>query len=283
MIKVHFYKAEATGNDFILIDNRTGEYKIQFNELAKIICDRHKGVGADGLLLAENSEKFDFKMRYFNSDGSEGSMCGNGGRAISKYIANVLNKKALKFEAINNVYFSEIYGDVVRLFMKNPTEYKNYVIEYKNFSFPVWYIHTGAPHAIIFWEHLPFSENNFDNFDILDLSRFIRYHSFFGSQGTNVDIIKIENDILYIRTYEKGVEAETLSCGTGALACSIISYLLKKLSPPVKVIPKSKDIIMVGFNYDNYQITNVFIEGKANILFKGELTYNTDQRKIYFF
>lgn len=282
MINIYFYKIEATGNDFILIDNRTVDYNITFKDLAKVVCNRHKGVGADGLLIMENSEKYDFKMHYLNSDGSEGMMCGNGGRAIAKYASLVFRKNELKFEALNYVYSAFIENDTVKLYMKNPDRYKNILIDYNDLSIPVYFINTGAPHAVIFWEDLLKFGIDFYNFDLMNFGKFVRFHPFFGKDGTNVDLINIENNTIKIRTYEKGVENETLSCGTGVLAGSIISLLLKKINQPVKVIPKSMDIINVGIDLENNNINNVYIEGKVNIVFKGSLIYDNVNNKIFY-
>lgn len=282
MIKINFYKAEATGNDFILLDNRAGNYNIPFEHFAKLVCNRHKGVGADGLLIIESSNIYDFKMRYLNSDGSEGAMCGNGGRAIAKYASLIFQKNELKFEALNYVYSAFVFNDKVKLFMKNPKDFKKIIFDYNNISIPIWYINTGAPHAVIFWDDLSNLEPDFEQFNLFDFGKYVRYHSIFGSEGTNVNLLKIENDFLRIRTYERGVENETLSCGTGVLAGSIISFLLKKLNQPIKVIPKSLDLINVGFNYENDMIQNVYIEGPANIVFKGEIFYDNIKEKIIF-
>lgn len=282
MINVKFYKAEATGNDFIIIDNRKGEHNFSFTDFAKIACNRYKGVGADGLLLLEQSDKYDFKMRYLNSDGSEGSMCGNGGRAISKYASTIFNKNELRFLALNYVYYAFVNDDIIKLFMKNPEDFKNFIIEYNNTQIPVWFINTGAPHTVVFWENVAKFGNNFDNFDLYSFGKFVRFHNAFGSEGTNVDLISIENNILKIRTYEKGVENETLSCGTGALAGAIIAFVTNKLDQPIIVIPKSKDFIKVGFSYESNKIKDVYIEGKANIVFKGELVYDPVEKKIFY-
>ncbi len=281
MIYVNFLKVEASGNDFVLIDNFKNQYKFQYKDFARAVCNRHRGIGADGILVLEPSDQADFKMRYLNSDGSEGGMCGNGGRAIARYASHILGKNILSFEALNHIYKAEVKGDNVLLLMKNPENIKQVTISYKEQEIPIWSIDTGAPHAVIFWKDISSFEKEFDDFNILELGRYIRYHELFAPKGTNVNFVqKTDTNKIKIRTYEKGVENETLSCGTGSIASAIISFLKLKLSPPIKIIPLSKDELLIDFAIDDNKVVNVTIEGKVNFVFKGGLIYNEFESKI---
>lgn len=282
MIDIIFLKVEASGNDFILIDNLYKKYNIDYCNFAVIACNRHKGIGADGLLILEPTEIADFKMRYLNSDGSEGGMCGNGGRAIAMYASHLLGKENLSFEALNHIYTTEVKQNRVSIRMKDPIGLKQNKIVYKDQELPIWFIDTGAPHTVIFWENIS-SEKSFSEFDIIEFGRNIRFHELYKPDGTNVNLVYLlGNNGIKIRTYERGVENETLSCGTGSIASAIISTLKFNLSPPIKVIPLSNDELVVDFSYDKGKISNVTLEGSVNIVFRGELIYNENEKKIIF-
>ncbi len=277
-IVIDFTKIEGAGNDFVLIDNRDSRYNFSYSDFAKFVCNRHRGVGADGLLVIENSDRSDFKMRYLNADGSEGGMCGNGGRCIAKYMLEASGKQTTQFEALGYIYSAELVLNNIRLLMKNPTDFRmGLLIRFENNEFKIDYVNTGAPHAVFFWEDMPQDFNNFDEIEINKLGRYIRYHEFFYPVGTNVNFIKkIDRGEIQIRTYERGVEAETLSCGTGSIASAILAALRYNWLPPVKVLTRSKDSLIIDFKFNEQKITNVSIEGPVNQVFKGHLIYSVD-------
>lgn len=210
-----FYKYQGAGNDFLIADNRDGSINPDCGQI-RMLCDRHYGVGADGLMLLEKSTKYDFKMVYYNSDGSGGMMCGNGGRCIVAFAAD-LGFGSFDFEAADGFHTAELLEDrgkekIVRLKMKNVT-----CIKQENED--SWFIDTGTRHAVRFAEGL-------DNIDVVERGRKIRYDSLYSPEGANANFAQIlhhdeTNPILGVRTYEKGVENETCACGTGITACAI--------------------------------------------------------------
>ena len=215
----------GAGNDFIVIDNRS-EIINDKPAFARKICDRHWSIGADGLLLLESSDKAAYRMMYYNADGSYGGMCGNGGRCIAMfaYLKKIANSSHT-FEALDHIYSASVDIENVSLHMKNPISLKlnqHIIIEKKNISYHT--IDTGAPHIVI--DIKEFNKKiNFDEFDVQKWGKILRWHKKFTPAGTNVNFIKIlENNIVQLRTFERGVESETLACGTGSIASAIIAY-----------------------------------------------------------
>ena len=279
MKEIEFVKAVASGNDFVIIDRfrqRTNEPTNQrTNELAKELCQRKLSVGADGLLLIEPSEKCDFKMRVFNPDGSEVDMCGNGSRCVALYAAQERicgNKMVIETNAGNLT--AEVRKDDVKIKMPNPKDLRlkfdiNINGQTKNLNF----INTGVPHVVCFVQGL-------NNFDVHNTGRAIRYHPEFQPQGANANFVEVlDNDHLRLRTYERGVEEETLSCGTGAVAAGIISaYQVDHPSAhprgvhKVKVDTQGGETLTVHFNIKKENIDEVYLEGKARLVYKGKMS-----------
>jgi diaminopimelate epimerase len=269
-ITINFIKMTGAGNDFILIDNRDNQYQIDWVSIAPKLTDRRYGIGADGLLLIENSNNVDFKMKYFNSDGSYGGMCGNGGRCSASFAMSLLNKAEIKFEALNHVYHAKLLGDKVLLQMKDPHSIKLNQSLNAIESTPISYnsIDTGAPHVVIF--------RKFDDINIVELGKYIRYHPNFSPYGTNVDFVVINSDkSISIRTYERGVEAETFACGTGSIASAIIYSLKNNIEPPIDVHTKSNEILTVNFDRMENKITNTTLIGSAIKVYSGEIAIQT--------
>ncbi len=272
--EIYFIKIHGAGNDFILIDNFENKYKFDLPKLARKVCPRRIGIGADGLLVIEKSKKADFKMRYLNADGTEVGMCGNGGRCISFYAFNNLlkNKKKLSFEALNKIYLAELVGKNIRLIMNNPTDFRTDLeIKHKNTNIKFDFLNTGAPHVCIFTSKNPILNNkNFADMDIIDIGKFLRYHKYFSPEGTNVNFIKIRGvGNIDIRTYERGVEDETLSCGTGSIACGILSALRYNWKPPIVVNTLNKFKLIIDFKLHNNKLSNVSLEGASQIVYSG--------------
>jgi len=276
MKEIKFAKFVASGNDFVIINNF--DKKIQakkYPELAKKLCQPKFAVGADGLLIIEPSTKdnCEFKMVYYNSDGSFASMCGNGARCIAYYAYELeLCEEFVNFETAAGVVSCQIKkNNMVKLKLQDPKDYKPDInIKLENGKeINADFINTGVPHTVIFVDDI-------EKIDVDKLGREIRYHKIFSPEGTNVDFIKVKDKhTLIVRTYERGVEAETLSCGTGVTASAIISSIKNFVDPPVKCITKSGEVLNIGFKKNLPQdllspVSDVYLEGKVYHVFDGE-------------
>jgi diaminopimelate epimerase len=273
-MKIPFTKMSGAGNDFIVIDNRNGIIKNPV-EFTVTSCNRRLGIGADGVLFVENSEIADFKMHYFNADGSDGGMCGNGGRCIAKfaYDVGIVIENEFTFEALGYIYGARrIEEKNFELNMKNPVNLKiDSEITIGTLQLYTNFIDTGSPHCVIFLD-----ENkrlgDLESVNVFELGREIRNHNIFQPKGANVNFVKVTSDnSIKIRTYERGVEEETLACGTGSIASAIISSFKYKSKTPVKVEVQSGESLFVNFNALNADITKVKLTGPAETIFVGEL------------
>jgi len=254
--KIHFYKYQATGNDFVLIDNRSGEFSFTVNQIKKI-CDRRFGIGADGLMLIEKHPALDFNLLYYNSDGSQ-SLCGNGSRAAVVMAAQLgLLNTLTKFNAYDGMHEAELLdSNIVRLAMNKVTGTKN---DGDNF-----FINTGSPHHIKIVSDL-------ENYPVFEEGRKIRYSETYASAGTNVNFIQLlENNTIFVRTYERGVEDETYSCGTGvtaaALAASFHGY-----SSPVRIKVLGGELAVEFKSGQAGTFQDIFLIGPAKMVFEGTL------------
>lgn len=266
---IDFTKMVASGNDFVVIDNRKKNI-IGLPGLAKKICGRNFGAGADGLLVIEPSKRADFKMRIINSDGSEAEMCGNGARCVALYAKqNRLVRKNMKIETLAGIIGAEVSGDKIRLEMSEPKDIKldiDLTIDSKDYS--VNFVNTGVPHAVVFTEKV-------DGVNVKNLGRKVRYHSAFAHRGTNADFVEPQKgNLLKVRTYERGVEDETLACGTGVVASAIIAAVVKGFRSPVKCLTKSGEILKIYFKKSGDSFRNVYLEGGASKVFCGRYILN---------
>ncbi len=258
---VKFAKMTAGGNDFVVIDNRGGHVRSRKN-LARQLCERRISIGADGLLLIEKSSKNAFKMRIFNPDGSEAEMCGNGARCIARF---ALEKKIARDEMVFETSSGEVEALVgkkmVRLKMSEPTDIRLSIkLKIGGKEYTVHYVITGVPHTVLFVMDL-------DKADVHRLGRKIRRHRQFQPEGTNVDFVKVHNkNSISIRTYERGVEDETLSCGTGAAASAIVSALLEKTKSPVMVRTRGGSTLKI-----RSAGKNIYLEGEAKPVYEGKV------------
>ncbi|UCB57179.1 MAG: diaminopimelate epimerase [Candidatus Omnitrophota bacterium] len=269
---MEFVKAEACGNDFIIIDRFNSQKLASRNhigKLAKRFCQRKTSVGADGLLLLERSKRCDFKMRIFNPDGSEVDMCGNGARCIALYAARdkVVSRRKMTIETAAGDLEAEVKKDLVKIKMSLPQDLRlKFDLNIDGQRQNVSYINTGVPHVVCFVQGL-------DNFGVEKMGRAIRYHPEFRPEGTNADFAEVlRNDRIRIRTYERGVETETLACGTGAVASGIITVYQRKKPQGkyrVKVDTRSGESLNVYFSIKKDIIDNVYLEGKAKIVYRG--------------
>jgi diaminopimelate epimerase len=269
---ISFYKISAAGNDFVLVDNRKKILPRNVAPLAAKWCDRKFSIGADGLLLLEDSKNADFRMRYFNSDGSLAAMCGNGGRSIARFafILGIAAKK-MSFESDAGLMRAEILGKNVRLWLSEPRDARlDFTLKVGKREFDVSSINTGVPHTIIF-------VNNIEKADVEELGQMVRYHRSFAPDGTNVDFVEVkDNHNLIVRTYERGVEGETLACGTGVTASAIIAGLRGQVKPPVNCHTRGGNVLRVSYSFNEAgdflsPVSKVFLEGPAEVSFKGEV------------
>lgn len=265
---IEFYKMSGSGNDFILVDNRLSELNVpDLNAFINRVCARKGSVGADGLILIEKSETRDFRWRFFNADGSEVEMCGNGGRCAARfaYIKGIAPQK-MSFETQAGVIDAEVDGDIVKLRLTDPTQLTtNQRITIDDIPFDVDSINTGVPHVVHFTNYL-------DEFDVIHIGRSIRYHKEFKPAGTNANFVEVVDDrTLRIRTYERGVEDETLACGTGSVAAALIAAEKKMVTSPVNVIVKSGETLRIHFEKMEKGFRQIYLEGKANVVYEGSL------------
>ncbi len=277
MIKVPFVKMQGAGNDFIVIDH---DASIDYQVLARKTCDRHMGIGADGILVLDKSKSCDYRMRIINADGSEAEMCGNGARCMAVYVAR-------KFAVVPEIFSMETHagkisakvdGEIATVQLSNPKDYRpNVDIKIGDKKLTGHFINTGVPHAVIFVQGL-------QEMDVHGLGQLIRNHSVFAPKGANVNFVeKIKEGVVALRTYERGVEAETLACGTGSVACALIGYLqgIEKLLPinnaAMRVVTKSGEVLDVTFDLDIINdkpvITNVWLKGSGKFICKGDYYY----------
>ncbi len=266
-----FVKLTGAGNDFVGVNNLHGVLgPMDQSALARALCDRHFGVGGDGLLILEPSREADFRMMYYNADGSPGGMCGNGGRCASVYAHFLgITKNRLRFEALDYVYEATILKDGVHLRMKNPVDLcRNVQVRLKDATLTVHTINTGSPHIVRFVEDL-------SDIHVENIGRALREHGQFAPAGTNVNFVqRVNENSISIRTYERGVEAETLACGTGSIASAILAHLEFGLHPPVRVRTRSSHWLTVDFKIKELSITDVTLEGPATIVFSGKAIYD---------
>ena len=255
-MSITFYKYQGTGNDFIIIDNRKETFPKNDINLVSKLCNRHFGIGADGLILLENDATSDFKMIYFNADGSQ-TMCGNGGRcavAFAKRL-NIIDSKTT-FTAFDGAHYAEINNDIISLHMIDVNE----IILNDGYTFA----NTGTQHHVEIVADL-------DNFPVFEKGKDIR-HNMYGKQGSNVNFVEqVNNNTFRVRTYEKGVEDETLACGTGVTAVAIAMHATKKTTETSIKLPVEGGLLEVCFDEKNGNYTNIFLKGPAVCVFKGEI------------
>ena len=256
-MKIKFYKYQGAGNDFVMIDNREGGFPVKTETIAKI-CDRNFGIGGDGLILLENDAESDFRMVYFNSDGNESTMCGNGGRCIVRFAHDLqVTDEKMTFNAIDGLHHAVVDGDTIRLQMIDVQE----VEDHDRYLF----MNTGSPH------HVEFVKNVAD-VDVYNLGKKIRNGSPYFEAGSNVNFVEVlPSKTLKIRTYERGVEDETLACGTGITAAAIASYVRGFVKDSDIKIEALGGKLSVNFDEKNNTFENVWLNGPAVRVFEGEI------------
>ena len=266
---VRFWKLEGAGNDFLGLDGRAGGFKLKRQQIADL-CDRRRGVGADGVLVVEKPKVrgADFRMRYYNSDGGEAEMCGNGARCFALLARAVSGRKGneLRVQTQAGLLTLRMSGREVQVSMTEPTKLRlgrKLVVAGRKLA--VDFLNTGVPHAVLFVRSVR-------SIDVAKQGRAIRYHSAFAPSGTNVNFVEIgRGNRIHVRTYERGVEGETLACGTGVVAASILSNLRRGLRPPIQVATRGGDNVRVGFSMENGHARKVTLQGPARIVYRGVL------------
>lgn len=268
MEKIEFYKMSGSGNDFIIVDNR-GKI-VDETDLVNFIvkvCRRKMSVGADGFILVENTEGADFKWRFFNSDGSVAEMCGNGARCVARfaYLTGIAGPE-MSFETGAGIVEALVAGESVKIKMTDPSDLKtDYPLELKDRSISVSSINTGVPHVVMVTDTL-------DDVEVVKMGREVRFHDMFAPAGTNVNFIcPIKDDTIGIRTYERGVEDETLACGTGSVAGALIMARKMKIDAPINVLTRSGVILKIYYKEKNGTYQDIYLEGDARIIYRAEL------------
>lgn len=272
MKKCRFYKMSGSGNDFVVIDNRRGHFPRTVSVWAKRLCHRQEGIGADGLLLLEHSQKADFRMVYFNSDGSRARMCGNGGRCMA-WIAHHLGavkKKSFIFESDAGLIGAWVDGTLACIQLSDAQNYRpNLSARALGKTYPLSYVDTGVPHAVCLVRRLA-------DIDVRTVGQALRFHSLWGPQGANINFVeRVSATRLKVRTYERGVEGETLACGTGVAACGIVMGLRGLVQTPVHCQVHGGDVLEVNFlahpQTPKHPASAVTLKGPVRLTYEGEI------------
>lgn len=265
---IDFSKMSGTGNDFILIDHRVPLLERgEMPAFAKAVCERRFSAGADGLIFLENSENADFRWQFLNADGSWAEMCGNGARCAARFAhAKGIAPARMRFETGAGLIEAEVAGQSVKLKMTPPAALRlEEKIEVDGRELLVHSLNTGVPHAVLFMEDVRQAP-------VMELGRALRFHEHFQPAGTNVNFVQQQpGNGLIVRTYERGVEGETLACGTGAVASAIIAGLLGRTQPPVAVTTSGGEQLLIHYSLAGREVAEVFLEGPAHFIYEGKL------------
>jgi diaminopimelate epimerase len=282
MGRMHFFKMTGTGNDFILIDNRQRLIDADnCREFVRQVCRHKLSVGADGLILIENDSEVDFRWRFFNADASEAEMCGNGARCAARfaYLTGIVDKPRMAFRTLAGIIKAELLDIKVKVQMISP---HGLLMDLKTQaagrSFNLDFINTGVPHAVWFAA----DEKELEAADVLRWGHDLRFHERFQPAGTNVDFVYVyDQNHIAVRTYERGVEGETLACGTGAIASALISAARKRVVSPVEVKTRSGELLMIYFQLSRnskraddiefIEFKEVCLEGEARVAYEADL------------
>ena len=283
--QIHFFKMTGAGNDFILIDNRKGLVDSDHcRDLVRYACRHKLSVGADGMILIENDPEVDFKWRFFNADASEGEMCGNGARCAARfaYLTGIVAKPRMAFRTLAGIIKAELLGDRVKVQMTSPHSLKmDQNLDADGRSFRLDFVNTGVPHAVCFAA----DESELESTDVLRWGHALRFHPHFQPAGTNVDFVWVRDPHhLVVRTYERGVEGETLACGTGCIASSLISAARDRVVSPVDVKTRGGESLTIYFEMSrkkqtpaDAQFGEVYLEGEARVAYEADLWTETLQ------
>ncbi|MCF8068512.1 MAG: diaminopimelate epimerase [Desulfobacterales bacterium] len=268
MKHIPFYKMSGSGNDFIIIDNRNGIVdEASLQDIIVGACRRKMSVGADGFILVEDSANADFKWRFFNADGSVAEMCGNGARCVARYAYfNDITGPEMTFETEAGIISAKVMNERVKIQMTPPVDFRpDFKIELADTTLSAGSINTGVPHVVTMTDMI-------DTVDVVNIGREIRFHEDFKPAGTNVNFAGPENNnCISVRTYERGVEEETLACGTGCVAVALVYADKFDLTSPINIMTRSGGYLTIYFNRFQGKFTDVFLEGDARIIYEGKL------------
>jgi diaminopimelate epimerase len=283
--RIHFYKMTGAGNDFILIDNRQKLVDADHcQDFVRQACRHKLSVGADGMILIENDPEVDFKWRFFNADASEAEMCGNGARCAARFVhlTGIVAKPRMAFRTLAGILRAELLGDRVKVQMTAPHSLQTDLhLDADGRSFALDFINSGVPHAVWFAG----DENELEKMDVLRWGRALRFHSHFQPAGTNADFVFVrDSHHIVVRTYERGVEGETLACGTGCIASSLISAVRDRVVSPVNVLTRGGESLTVYFEMSGgkpdsagARFAEVYLEGEARVAYEADLWTETLQ------
>ena len=267
---LRFTKMNGAGNDFVVLDNRTRQFTLDGATIARL-CDRHRGIGADGLLAVEPADgEADFRMRYYNADGGEAEMCGNGARCFGRFAARLMPAKpeSVSFETQAGVIAATLEGELVSLDMGRPTDHRApQTFDLGGSGYEIHFLNTGVPHAVVFVADV-------EQVDVHALGRTIRRHEAFAPKGTNANFAQVlEPGKLLLRTYERGVEDETLACGTGVCAAALLHAAVTRVPSPVFVTVRGGDTMRVDFIREvDGSFASVRLTGPADFVFDGVIS-----------
>ena len=269
-MNIPFWKMHGASNDFVLVDDRSRTFPVADKAWIASVGARRTGVGCEGIILIQPSTQADFRMRFFNPDGSEVEMCGNGARCVARLAAEIgAALRQMTIDTVAGRLSATVDGDRVRLRMTEPKDWRidqTLSVDGKTLSYH--FVNSGVPHAVLFPDDL-------DRCDVRTLGRAVRYHADFAPAGTNANFVRVTGpNSIRVRTYERGVEDETLACGTGIVASALIAARTGGATAPVQVTPASGDVLIVDFQSGPSGMTNVTLEGPAVHVFQGVLTYN---------
>jgi diaminopimelate epimerase len=265
---IEFYKMSGSGNDFIIIDNRDLSLNVgNLPSFVRKVCQRKISVGADGLFLIEPSKTVNFKWQFFNSDGSIGEMCGNGSRCVARYayLKGIAPKK-MSFETIAGIISAEVNNDIVKVRLTDPSLIQSTgILHFDDCQFVLDCVDTGVPHAVAFIDDL-------ETCSVFESGRKIRRHEYFQPRGTNANFATVTNrHKIRVRTYERGVEDETLACGTGAVASVLAAASRDLVDSPVDVIVQSGETLRIYFTKKDYRFSEIYLEGRVKMVYHGFL------------
>ena len=268
MEQIEFWKMNGSGNDFILIDNRDGRIKNDdMSRFVKKACRRRESVGADGVVFVIKSRQYDFGWRYLNADGGEAEMCGNGARCVSRFaFLKGISGPKMTFETLTGPVSSEVNGRIVKVLMPDPSKVSlDLDLQFQQGWKRIDFVNTGVPHVVI-------GVDNLADHPVKEQGRAVRYNSHFSPEGTNADFMELAGpDQLAMRTYERGVEDETLACGTGAMACALVASVRGMVNSPVKVKTLGGEELTIHFNKRGAFFDHVWLEGNTSIVYQAQL------------
>jgi diaminopimelate epimerase len=265
---LRFTKMNGAGNDFVMIDNRAGDLQLAPEQISKI-CDRHRGIGADGVLVLERpTNGANFRMRYYNADGGEAEMCGNGARCFARYASRVAGPvEKLSIETPAGVIGADLQGEMVCLQMSEPKDLRLGIqIPLGDQTLEGHFVNSGVPHVVV-------PVDDLEKLNVRGVGFTLRHHNLFAPKGANVNFLKRRGDRqISIRTYERGVENETLACGTGVVASALVFAATEQVDGPIGVLVRGGNELKVGFDKVGARFQNVTLAGPADFVFEGTIT-----------